>query len=71
MLRVGFPGDNTGSNPVGDAIKNQLDTQGFALHSWVQNGHDSVPFLHPQIPSLELTTRQSNGGDSSCSAIEL
>ena len=42
-----FHGDNTGSNPVGDAKQNQGLRLSFAFRSWVQKGHRSVPFLHP------------------------
>ena len=45
-FRLGFAGAFTAITrvqiPSGTPIKNQRDRQGFALHSWVQKGHDSV-----------------------------
>ena len=42
MLRVAFTAITRVQIPSGTPIKNQRDRQGFALHSRVQKGHDSV-----------------------------
>ena len=44
MAETPFHGDNTGSNPVGDAKLSQQLSSGFAFHSWVQKRHQSAPF---------------------------
>src|SRR5258708_21754795 len=45
-----FHGDNTGSNPVGDAKYNQRDTISFAETSQAQKGTTFTSLFPPSLP---------------------